>query len=116
MSYSQIPNAKSFSESTSAQNESVHSQSKEGHPIGATGNGKSFLGNALGIHACEAGYKVKHVRMIELLSDLEINKLQNTYCQFIKQLAKFDLLIIDDFLLNRLEAYHYPMKANDCFR
>ena len=68
--------------------------------LGATGSGKSFLGNALGIHACEAGYTVKYVRMIELLSDLEINKLQGTYWQFIKQLAKLDLLIIDDFLLS----------------
>lgn len=68
--------------------------------LGATGSGKSFLANALGIHACEAGYTVKYVRMIELLSDLEINKLQGTYWQFIKQLAKIDLLIIDDFLLS----------------
>ena len=70
--------------------------------LGATGSGKSFLGNALGIHACEAGYTVKYVRMIELLSDLEINKLQGTYWQFIKQLAKLDLLIIDDFLIYNL--------------
>jgi hypothetical protein len=68
--------------------------------LGATGSNKSFLANELGIHACESGYTIKYGRMIEILSDLEINKLQGTYWQFIKQLAKIDLLIIDDFLLS----------------
>lgn len=38
--------------------------------------------------------------MIELLSDLEISKIQGNYRQFLKQLGKFDVLIIDDFLLS----------------
>lgn len=68
--------------------------------LGATGSGKSFIANALGVHACESGYTVKYSRMIELLSDLEISKLQGNYWQLIKQIAKLDLLIIDDFLLS----------------
>lgn len=68
--------------------------------LGATGSGKSFIANALGINACEAGYTVRYTRMIELLSDLEINRLQGNIRQFIKQIAKLDLLIIDDFLLS----------------
>ena len=68
--------------------------------LGATGSGKSFIANALGVHACESGFTVKYTRMIELLSDLEISKIQGNYRQFLKQLGKFDVLIIDDFLLS----------------
>ena len=68
--------------------------------LGATGSGKSFIANALGVHACESGFTVKYTRMIELLSDLEISKIQGNYRQFLKQLGKLDVLIIDDFLLS----------------
>ena len=40
--------------------------------LGATGCGKTFLGNALGINACEAGYHVMFIRMIELLNSLMV--------------------------------------------
>ena len=73
--------------------------------LGATGSGKSFIANGLGIHACEAGYTVKYTRMIELLSDLEISRLQGNYRQLLKQLAKTDVLIIDDFLLSNTSQY-----------
>ena len=57
--------------------------------LGATGSGKSFIANGLGIHACEAGYTVKYTRMIELLSDLEISRLQGNYRFQLKQLSKY---------------------------
>ena len=73
--------------------------------LGATGSGKSFIANGLGIHACEAGYTVKYTRMIELLSDLEISRLQGNYRFQLKQLSKIDLLIIDDFLLSNTSQH-----------
>ncbi|MDP2813841.1 MAG: ATP-binding protein [Erysipelotrichaceae bacterium] len=68
--------------------------------FGATGSGKSFIANALGVHACEAGHTVRYTRMIELLFELEMSRVEGTYSKLIKLLAKTDLLIIDDFLLN----------------
>ena len=75
--------------------------------LGATGSGKSFIANGLGIHACEAGYTVKYTRMIELLSDLEISRLQGNYRFQLKQLSKIDLLIIDDFLLSNTSQHEH---------
>ena len=43
--------------------------------------------------------------MIELLSDLEISRLQGNYRFQLKQLSKIDLLIIDDFLLSNTSQH-----------
>lgn len=39
--------------------------------IGATGSGKSFIANALGVNACQSGYKTRYIRLPELFSELE---------------------------------------------
>ena len=36
--------------------------------IGATGSGKSFIANALGVNACQSGYKTRYIRLPELFS------------------------------------------------
>lgn len=74
----------------------------KGHNIiitGATGCGKSWLSCALGKNACQDRIHVKYYRLAELFSELEVQKLQNQYRDFIKKLFKYDLLILDDFLL-----------------
>ena len=67
--------------------------------IGATGVGKTWLSCAYGYLACENRYRVKYVRLIELLSDIESARIQNRYRSYIRSYSKYDLLIIDDFLL-----------------
>lgn len=74
----------------------------KGHNIiitGATGCGKSWLSCALGKNACQDRIHVKYYKLAELFSELEVQKLQNQYRDFIKKLFKYDLLILDDFLL-----------------
>ncbi len=74
----------------------------KGHNIiitGATGCGKSWLSCALGKNACQDRIHVKYYKLSELLSELEMQKIQNQYRDFIKKLFKYDLLILDDFLL-----------------
>lgn len=74
----------------------------KGHNIiitGATGCGKSWLSCALGKNACQDRIHVKYYRLAELFSELEVQKMQNQYRDFIKKLFKYDLLILDDFLL-----------------
>jgi DNA replication protein DnaC len=67
--------------------------------IGATGCGKSYIACALGVEACNAGLKVKYVRLPDLLSELELSRLQGNYRNKIRQYEKCDLLILDEWLL-----------------
>lgn len=67
--------------------------------IGASGCGKTWLSNAFGVNACRAKKRVKYMRLPELLSDFELAKIQGTYRKLLKQLGRYDLLILDEFLL-----------------
>ncbi len=67
--------------------------------IGATGSGKTWLSCAYGFLAAKNRYKIRYYRLMELFSDLEAARIQGKYRSFIKKLGKYDLLIIDDFLL-----------------
>lgn len=67
--------------------------------IGASGCGKTWLSCAFGVNACQNKYRVKYIRLPELYSEFESYKIQGHYRQYLNQLQKYDLLIIDDFLL-----------------
>lgn len=67
--------------------------------IGATGCGKTYIANALGINACQFGYRTKYVRLPELFSEFEVARIQGSYQQLLKQYQKFSLMILDEFLL-----------------
>ncbi len=67
--------------------------------IGATGSGKTYIGNALGMNACQAGYKTKYIRLPELFAEFELARVQGKYLQLIKQYRKYALVILDEFLL-----------------
>ena len=67
--------------------------------IGASGCGKTWLSCAFGINACQARIKTKYIRLPELFSEFEAKKIQGQFRQYLKQLQKYDLLILDEFLL-----------------
>jgi DNA replication protein DnaC len=67
--------------------------------IGATGSGKTFISNALGVNACQSGYKTRYIRLPELFSEFEAARIQGKYKQFMKQYQKYSLMILDEFLL-----------------
>lgn len=71
---------------------------------GTSGNGKTFLGCALGNSACRKFKTVKYARMQELLENLAIAKAQDPaeYRKVLNSYRKWDLLILDEFLLRRL--------------
>ena len=76
---------------------------------GASGNGKTYLACALGNAACRLFKKVYYIRMQELLERLIWEKTSGDYRKFLNALRKYDLLIIDEFLLRKLtpeEASH----------
>lgn len=73
---------------------------------GPTGSGKSFLASAFGVSACRQFYKVKYIRLPELLDELSLAKLaaDGSYRKLIKKYKKVDLLILDEWLLTDLST------------
>lgn len=67
--------------------------------IRATGCGKTYIANALGVNACQFGYRTKYVRLPELFSEFEVARIEGRYQQLLKQYQKFSLMILDEFLL-----------------
>ena len=71
---------------------------------GASGNGKTFIASALGNAACRHLKSVKYIRMPELLDALNIAKNFGELQKLLKTYKKVDLLIIDEWLIRRLNA------------
>ena len=86
---------------------------QENHHVilkGATGAGKSYIANALGVAACRKLYKVRYIRLPDLLNEFTVAKAMNTQSKVKTAYAKFDLLIIDEWLLRPLsEAESYDL-------
>jgi len=69
---------------------------------GPTGCGKSWLACAIGQQACRQRLTVRYIRMAKLLEELRISHADGTYIKLLNHLAKFELLILDDFGLDPL--------------
>lgn len=71
---------------------------------GASGNGKTYFASALGNSACRHLKTVKYIRMPELLDALNIAKNFGELQKLLNIYKKVDLLIIDEWLIRRLNA------------
>lgn len=71
---------------------------------GPTGCGKTYLACALGQHACLRGYSVRYFRAGRLFEQLSCAHGDGSFPRLMLQLAKTDLLILDDFGLDALNA------------
>jgi DNA replication protein DnaC len=69
---------------------------------GPSGSGKSFVGQALGQHACRSGFSVQYLRLPALLNHFVQARAEGTYDRLLKRLAKISVLIVDDFGLGSL--------------
>ena len=74
------------------------------HLTGQTGTGKSWLACALGQTACRQGLPVRYERVPRLLENLRLSRGDGSYGKKLQQIAKVDLLILDDFGLKPLTA------------
>ncbi len=73
------------------------------HITGPTGCGKSWIGCALGNQACRQGLSVRYERAARLFDNLRIARGDGSFGKKLLQLAKTDLLILDDFGLKPLQ-------------
>jgi len=64
---------------------------------GPTGCGKTYLACALAHRACLSGMTSKYYRLPRLWNELLIAKANGTYQKWLNQLAKIDVLILDDW-------------------
>lgn len=72
--------------------------------LGASGAGKTYMACAFGIAACKGFFRVKYIRLPELLNDLAVAHGTGTYQKVMKQYMRADLLILDEWLLLPLKV------------
>lgn len=66
--------------------------------VGPTGTGKTWLACALGQSACRHGFTVRYARLPRLLGEELVRaRADGSYGKLLQQLAKTDLLILDDW-------------------
>ncbi len=71
---------------------------------GPTGTGKTWLACALGNQACRQGLSVRYLRVPRLFEMLRIAHGDGTYPRLMNQLAKTDLIILDDWGIQKIAA------------
>jgi DNA replication protein DnaC len=71
---------------------------------GPTGTGKTFLACALGLQACRQGLSVRYFRLPRLFEILRVAHGEGSFPRMMTQLAKVDLLILDDWGLQKPAA------------
>ncbi len=69
---------------------------------GPTGCGKTYLACVLATQACQQGYSVRYFRASRIMEDLSIAHGDGRFSKLIRQLEKTDLLIFDDWGLEKL--------------
>ena len=71
---------------------------------GSTGMGKSFIASAIGNQACTLGFKVLYANTTKLFTRLKMAKADGSYIREVAKIERQDLLILDDFGLQPLDA------------
>ena len=71
---------------------------------GSTGIGKSFIASAIGNQACTLGFKVLYANITKLFTRLKMAKADGSYIREVAKIERQDLLILDDFGLQPLDA------------
>jgi len=72
--------------------------------VGPVGVGKTFLAHALGHIACRRGATVLAGRTDQLLKTLKHARLDNSYEAELRKVIAVDLLVLDDFAIDALDA------------
>lgn len=87
--------------------------------LGATGCGKTYIANAIGVAACRKGYAVRFARLPDLINDFTFSRSDGTFNKVRTKLLKHDLIIIDEWLLKPIDyddAYELLEIIDACCR
>lgn len=71
---------------------------------GATGCGKTWLACAVAHQAARSGFSVLYVRAARLFDELQVAHGDGSFARKLIQLAKLDLLVVDDFGISPMGA------------
>ena len=71
---------------------------------GPTGVGKSYILTAIGHQACVYGFKTLYFNFGKLIPVLKLKKADGSYLREIKRIEKQDVLLLDDFGLEKLDT------------
>jgi DNA replication protein DnaC len=80
---------------------------RQGHSLlitGATGCGKTWLACALAHQAARSGFSVLYTRAARLFDELQVAHGDGSFARRLAQLAKLDLLVLDDFAISPIGA------------
>lgn len=72
--------------------------------LGPVGVGKTHLAHALGHQAIARRHKVLAIRAEQLFNQLKASRLDNSHAEHIRRLVATDVLILDDFALQPMDA------------
>ncbi|WP_323029680.1 IS21-like element helper ATPase IstB [Castellaniella defragrans] len=78
-----------------------------GHTViltGATGCGKTWMACALAQYACRQGHSTRYLRVPRLAEELRTLRAAGSYAKWLVQLAKTQVLVLDDWGLVGLDA------------
>ena len=70
----------------------------------STGSGKTWLACALAHQAARSGFSVLYVRAARLFDELQVAHADGSFSRRLAQLARLDLLVIDDFAIAPMGA------------
>ncbi len=70
---------------------------------GATGTGKSYVACAFAQQACRQGYRARYWRVPRLFQECALARADGTYGRLLGQLARMDVLVLDDLALTPLQ-------------
>lgn len=73
---------------------------------GPCGVGKTWIASAFGNAACRLGKRVATYRVSRLLDNLRMARSDGSWGKLLATIKKLDILILDDFGLDRLDATH----------
>jgi len=71
---------------------------------GPTGVGKSYVSAAIGHQACVYGFKTSYFNFGKLIPVLKLKKADGSYLKEIRRIEKQDVLVLDDFGLEKLDT------------
>ena len=70
---------------------------------GMTGTGKTYVACAFAQQACRQGYRARYWRAPRLFQECALARADGTYGRLLGQLARMDVLVLDDFALVPLQ-------------